>query len=351
MAELRKFVARYEAMEPFFVGVDLGGTNIKVGVVDDAGRPMSWLSIPTQGAAGPEDAMRRAGEAVAQAIAAASLTPADISRVGLGSPGTMDIPSGMLLEPPNLPGWENFPIRARLEHYCGHEVTFANDANAAAYGEFWVGSGRDLASMVMFTLGTGVGGGIIIGDLAVDGHHSTGAECGHIIIEIGPQARMCPCGQPGHLEAYCSATAVLKRTQEALVTGRVSSLGTRTSAGEELTTVMIAEEAASGDELADAILMETARYFGVGVTSVMHTIDPDGVVIGGAMTFGGNTTEFGRRFLAEVRAEVGRRAFPVLAEKTSIEYARLGGDAGFIGAAGLARLAHRKQHRIGNVER
>jgi glucokinase len=351
MAELRQFVARSEAQPPYFVGVDLGGTNVKIGVVDDLGRPLSWLSLPTNSPAGPEEAMQRVGQAVAKAVAEAGLAADDIARVGLGSPVTMDIPSGMLLEPPNLPGWENFPIRDRLEQHCGHDVTFANDANAAAYGEFWVGSGRDLASMVMFTLGTGVGGGIIIGDLAVDGHHSTGAECGHIIIEMGPQARLCPCGQPGHLEAYCSATAVLKRTHEALAVGRASRLGERMAEGAELTTLLVAEAAEAGDELADAILMETARYFGVGVTSIMHVVDPEGVVIGGAMNFGGNATPLGRRFLAEVRAEVRRRAFPVLARRTSVEYARLGGDAGFIGAAGLARLAHRKQHRIGNVER
>ncbi|MBA4019874.1 MAG: glucokinase [Pirellula sp.] len=346
MAELRKFVARHAAQEPFFVGVDLGGTNVKAGVVDDLGRPMSWLTLPTNSSAGPEDAVRRMGLAVKQATIDAGLQAAHIARVGLGSPGTMDIPTGMLLEPPNLVGWENFPIRARLEVHCGHEVTLANDANAAAYGEYWVGSGQKLTSMVLFTLGTGVGGGIIIGDLSVDGHHSTGSECGHIIIDISPQARLCPCGQPGHLEAYCSATAVLKRTEEALAQGRPTSLRRRLADGSALTTVLLAEEAEAGDPLADEIIVETAHYFGVGVTSLMHVIDPEGVVIGGAMTFGGNDTPLGRKFLAEVRAEVRRRAFPVLAAQTSIEYARLGGDAGFIGAAGLARLEHRRRHRM-----
>ena len=346
MAEQRTFVARHDAQAPFFVGVDLGGTNVKAGVVDDLGRAMSWLTLPTNSSTGPEDAVRRMGLAVKQATAEAGLTANDIARVGLGSPGTMDIPTGMLLEPPNLPGWENFPLRGRLEHHCGYEVTFANDANAAAYGEFWVGSGRELTSMVLFTLGTGVGGGIVIGDVVVEGHHSTGAECGHIIIDFSPQARLCPCGQPGHLEAYCSAIAVLKRTEEALAEGRPTSLRKRISDGSALTTVLLADEAAAGDLLAEAIIVETARYFCIGVTSLMHVIDPQGVVIGGAMTFGGNETAVGRKFLAEVRAEVGRRAFPVLAASTSIEYARLGGDAGFIGAAGLARLDHRRRHRM-----
>lgn len=351
MSEARTFVARHLAQAPFYVGVDLGGTNVKIGVVDDLGRPMAWTSIPTRPGDGPDDAVRRIAEAIGRAVADAKLTTADVAGIGLGTPGTMDIPTGMLLEPPNLPGWENYPIRDRLKRQCGLPVTFNNDANGAAYGEFWVGAGRDLASLVMFTLGTGVGGGIIIGDLAIDGHHSTGAECGHIIIDYRDDARMCPCGQPGHLEAYCSATSVVKRTREALDAGRPSSLRRRLDSGEELTTLAIAEEAEAGDALADDILMVTARLFGVGATSIMHTVDPDGVLIGGAMTFGGHATPLGRRFLEAVRAEVRRRAFPVLAEKTVIDYAKLGGDAGFIGSAGLARLTHRRQHRIGNVER
>jgi glucokinase len=351
MGYVRTFISAAAAQPPYFVGVDLGGTNVKVGVVDDLGRPLSWRSIPTNAPAGPDDAVRRMAETVEQAIRDAGIAKSDIAACGLGSPGTMDIPTGMLLEPPNLLGWENYPIRDRLQSRVQLPVTFANDANAAAYGEFWVGSGRDLESMVLFTLGTGVGGGIIIGDLAIDGHHSAGAECGHQIIDYRDDARMCPCGQRGHLEAYASATAVVKRTREALDTGRASSLARRLATGSELTALTIAEEAEAGDPLADEILMETARYFGVGVVSSMHVIDPEGVVIGGAMTFGGDQTPLGRRFLARVREEVAQRAFPVLAAKTTIEYAYLGGDAGFIGAAGLARLAHRKQHKIGTVER
>ena len=344
MTETRSFLPREKSQAPYFVGVDLGGTGVKIGVVDDLGRPMSWLSVPTNVEDGPEDAMRRTGTAVHQAIAQAGLKAADIARLGLGSPGTMDIPAGLLLQPPNLVGWENFPIRSRLEQHSGFApIAFANDANAAAYGEFWVGSGRELQSMVLFTLGTGVGGGIIIGDLVVDGHHSTGGECGHIIIDMEPDARLCTCGKTGHLEAYCSATSVVKRTQELLTgTTRPTSLRRRIEQGDELTTLMLAEEAEAGDAFSHEIIVATARYFGVGVTTLMHVIDPEGVVIGGAMTFGGHDSPVGRKFLEELRAEVRRRAFPVPAEKTVIDYAQLGGDAGFIGAAGVARLEHRR---------
>jgi glucokinase len=342
MPKSRQFISLEQAEAPYYVGVDLGGTNIKVGVVDNCGRPLSWTSIETHADRGAESAVSRMAEAVKTAVGQAKLQPRDIRRVGLGSPGTMDIPAGLLLEPPNLPGWNHFPIRDRLSQCCELPVTFANDAGAAAYGEFWVGSGKEMPSMVLLTLGTGIGCGIIVHDRSIDGEHSHGAECGHIIIDFQEDARLCPCGQPGHLEAYASALSVVKRTHEALAAGRASSLAPKLAAGVELTPLLLAKEAEAGDELSLEIVLETARYLGVGVVTLMHTIDPSGVVLGGAMNFGGNQTELGRRFLARVKEEVQRRAFPVLAERTKIDYATLGGDAGFIGAAGIARLEDRK---------
>lgn len=329
-----------QAQAPFYVGIDLGGTNIKIGVVDDLGRTLVRHSLPTQSERGPEDAARRMGKAVLDMLAEIGLASHQVARAGLGSPGTMDIPAGLLLEPHNLPGWHNFPLRDRVSYHCGLPVTFANDAAAAAYGEFWVGGGRDFGSLVLLTLGTGIGGGIIIGNLSIDGEHSHGAECGHIIIDSREDARICPCGQPGHLEGYASATAVIKRTEEALAAGRASTLARRAQT-EPLSPLLVAQEAEAGDALALELVLETARYLGIGIVTLIHTIDPTGVLLGGAMTFGGPDSALGRRFLERVREEVRRRAFPVLAQRTVIDFASLGGDAGFVGAAGLARLAHR----------
>jgi glucokinase len=344
MAHSRQFIPLAEAQPPFFAGVDVGGTNIKIGVVDDLGRPLSWTSLPTQVEQGPEKALARTNQALQKVVAEAGLGVASLARVGLGTPGTMDIAKGILLTPGNLPGWWNFPIRDRLSQVCGLPVTFANDARSAAFGEYWVGSGKVLRSMVMFTLGTGVGGGIIVEDLLVQGENSAGSELGHLIIDYHDDARICSCGQPGHLEAYASASSLAKRTEEALLTGRPSSLRTRRAAGEEITALMVDEEAERGDALALEMVLETARYLGIGVVSAMHAIDPQGVVIGGAMTFGQHETATGRKFLERVKQEVTARAFPMLAERTTIDYASLGGDAGYIGAAGLARRAHLTQH-------
>ncbi len=342
MPETSQFITRPLAQPPFFAGVDLGGTNIKVGIVDDRGQSLAFLHEPTEREKGAEDGARRMADMVRRAALQAALEPADLVRIGLGSPGTMDIPAGMLLEPHNL-GWRNFPIRERLHHHAQIPVTFVNDANAAAYGEFWVGSGEKHNSMVLFTLGTGIGCGIIVRNLLIDGEHSHGGECGHIIIDIAPDARMCPCGQPGHLEGYASATAVIARTQEALTRGHASSLSARLKRGEELTPLMLSEEAERGDQLSLEIILETARYLGIGTVTLMHSIDPDGVVFGGAMTFGENSSPVGRQFLARIEQEVQQRAFPVLAAKTKIDYASLGGDAGYIGAAGVARLEHLRE--------
>jgi glucokinase len=346
MSHSRQFIPLSAAQPPFFAAIDLGGTNIKAGVVDDLGRPLSWLSVPTNIQRGPEEGSHSMARAVLEAIAKAGLQPAEIARVGLGSPGTMDIASGLLLEPSNLPGWWNFPIRDRVSEHSGLPVTFANDARSAAFGEFWVGIGRDFHSMVLFTLGTGVGGGIIIGDFSIEGEHGAGAELGHVIIDYHDTARLCSCGGRGHLEGYASATALIQRTAEALADGRPSSLSARVASGAELTPVLVAEQAELGDSLANEIIRDTARYLGVGIVTAMHTIDPDLVVLAGAMTFGGHQTALGRHFLETVRQEVRERAFPLLAEDITIDYASLGGDAGFIGAAGIARLEYlRSQER------
>jgi len=327
---------------PLYAGVDLGGTNIKAALVDDAGRKVAFHTEPTHASRGPEDAAARMGRAVHALAAQAGIATADIAAVGLGSPGPLDIPAGRIVQAGNLTGWDDFPLRDRVAAHCGRPVTFANDANAAAYGEFWVGSGREFGSLVMLTLGTGVGGGIIIGDLNVEGAHSHGSECGHIIVDPSPEARVCPCGQPGHLEAYASATSLVKMAQEAIAAGGSGSLAEAVRGGNELTPILVGTHAEQGDRLALDVVLEAARWLGIGVVTLMNTIDPEAVIIGGAMTFGGEEAAVGRAFLGRVREEVRRRGFPVLVASTLIRYASLGGDAGSIGAAGLARLAHRR---------
>lgn len=330
------------AKPPFFVGIDLGGTNIKAGLVDDEGNTLAYHTEPTHASRGPEDGAARMGRTVGIVASLAGIAATDIAAVGLGTPGPQDLPTGTIHRAGNLPGWDNFPIRDRVASHCGHAVTYANDAGAAAYGEFWVGSGRELSSMLLWTLGTGVGAGIIIDDVSIDGAHSHGAECGHIIVEPSASARRCTCGQSGHLEAYASATALIARTREAIAAGGNSSLADAVAGGEAVSPILVSRHAEQGDAVAMELVLETARWLAIGTVTLMHTIDPEGVVIGGAMTFGGEASPVGKAFLEQVRRDVRSRTFPLLADRTSIRYATLGGDAGYIGAAGLARAAHRR---------
>lgn len=337
-----------QAKYPLFVGIDVGGTNIKIGVVDDDGNTIDRTAIPTREELGVESAMHRSRDALVQLLQGSRLTLDDVASVGLGTPGSMDIPNGMILEPPNMPSWRDFPIRDCLSEACERPVSFANDANAAAYGEFWVGSGRQFSSMVMFTLGTGVGGGIILGGVSLDGEHSFGSELGHMIIDQSPEARLCVWGGGrGQLEAYASASAVAARATEALTTGRESSVRARVDQGEPLTPLMLFDEAERGDEFSLEIILETAGYLGVGVTSVVHAIDPGAVVIGGAMTFGRDEASTGRRFLERVREEFRERAYPVVRDSVVIDYASLGEEAGYLGAAGIAREAIQRAEGAG----
>lgn len=326
----------------FFVGIDLGGTNTKFGVVSDSGQTLAQLSIPTRVPEGPESASQRIGKAVLDVIDKAGLSVSQVKAVGLASAGTMDIPGGRLMVPANLgPLWNYFPIRDKVSAACGLPVVFANDADAAAYGEYWIGPGAAYESMIMLTLGTGLGCGIIYDNMIISGAHSHGGEYGHTLIDLQPSARVCGCGKSGHLEAYVSATSVIKRMKEAIESGKATSVSSRLAQGAVLDAKLVGDAAAQGDAVSYEIVMDVARYLGVGMINLMHTIDPECILIGGAMTFGKNETELGRAFKAKVKETVAQGAYKVLSENTVIEFAELGGDAGYIGAAGIARAASR----------
>ena len=245
-----------EVQMPLFAGVDVGGTNVKIGLADSNANVIAQSHFPTEQERGPQYALGIAAARIGELAEEAGYSSRDIAAVGLGTPGTMDIPAGMILEPPNLSGWRNFNVRESLSNATGKPVTFTNDANAAAYGEYWAGGGAAYGSMVLFTLGTGVGGGVIMGDHWIDGAHSHGAEVGHIMIDSSDSARICSCGQRGHLEAYASATAVVARTKERIEAGTKSSL----SSVEEITAFEVSKAAEAGDRLATEIVFETADY-------------------------------------------------------------------------------------------
>lgn len=326
---------------PLFVGIDVGGTNVKFGLVDDRGETIASGSIPTEEGRGGEVGCRRIGAAVGGLLKEAGVRAGDAVRAGLVTPGPIDVPRGMILRPGNIPAWWDFPIRERAAHHLGLPVTFNNDANAAAYGEYWRGAGASYDSMILLTLGTGVGGGIIIGDMLIDGVHSCGGECGHILVDPRDDAPRDSLGKSGSLESYCNASALVERVRAALAAGERSVL-VELPKGTEVTPLVIAKAAEEGDLVAYRAVMETAHWLAIGIVSLIHTIDPDAVVLGGAMNFGGPTTPLGRAFIEQIYNEVRPRLLQPLRHALKIEFASLGGDAGYIGAAGLARLDYNK---------
>jgi glucokinase len=326
---------RDSSTEDLYLGVDVGGTNVKLGLVTPDGRPVVSTKIATEAERGPADAARRIGDAARVLLSQGGVSVERLARVGLATPGPMDIPAGMILCPGNLPTWHNEPIRDLVADACGRPVTYANDANAAAYGEFWSGAGRQYRSLVLFTMGTGIGGGIVTEGALVEGLHSCGGELGHVIIDSADDAPLNSLGTRGTLEGYCGAYALVRRAKEALA-GCTGPLADRLAAEGDLTPLDIAETAEAGDSIAMELILQTAKYMALGAVTAIHSIDPEIVAIGGAMTFGGAGHPLGERFLSRLREETDRRLIPSIRGKIRIEFATLGSDAGYIGAAGLA---------------
>ncbi|QDT13301.1 ROK family protein [Planctomycetes bacterium K23_9] len=338
MSHSKKLTSPADAKGPSFWGIDVGGTGIKIGLVDNVGQTLSYHRIPTRESEGPRAAMEHVAKVITDAEQELGIR-ADIPRIGLGAPGPMDLPRGYLVAPPQLPSWWDYPIRDTVAELLGRPVSFLNDANAAAYGEFWLGSAKGQPSMVLLTLGTGVGGGIIVDGELVNGVNSCGSECGHILVDPSPTAQLCVWGGGrGHLEAYASASGVVQRTHGRLTDGSQSVLrGHLGGTDRELTAKRVYEAAAAGDELALEIVDETGFWLGIGITTLVHTLDPGSVVLGGAMNFGGPGDPIGERFRSKISETFRERTFPNVFDGTTITFASLGADAGYLGVAGYAR--------------
>ena len=319
-----------------YLGIDIGGSTFKVGVVADDGESLAKTRIPSTLDKGLEAGLARLYECVEHVVADSGADWDEIEAIGVAAPGTMDIPAGIVFHPFNLPGWENLPLRDRVAEQFGKPTILQNDANAAAYGEYWVGAAREARSLMFWTLGTGIGGGIVIDGNILTGAHSHAAECGHMIVQMD-DGHPSPHGIHGGLELYAGARALVRRTQEALEAGRPSVLNDWMLTGEKLDPRLVAKAAEQHDELAEELIMQTARFLAIGTINVMHIVNPDTILLGGAMTFGRNEAPLGKRFLSRVRQVVAEHGFPIPAEKTTIDFASLGSDAGYIGAAGCAR--------------
>jgi glucokinase len=317
------------------IGIDLGGTNLRGGVLAATGGLVCRRSIETQAERGFEHVFSLLVQLVEDLIRDAGLTKRQIVGVGYGTPGPASYKRGLIYATANLPGWQDVPVRDRLATATGLPVTLDNDANAAAFGEFVAGAGRGVRDMVMLTLGTGVGGGVIANGELLHGALENAGEIGHMIIV--PDGRACPCGQRGCLERYGSANAVAERLAEAIRAGEGSMVADRVLAGNAVTSVDVAEAARAGDPLAVRIWDETCYYLAIAAVNMQHVLNPQRFVLAGGLIGAGE------QLLDPVRAHFRRQTWHLAEDFPQIEFATLGGDAGIIGAAALARAEQRKE--------
>ncbi len=305
------------------IGIDIGGTFIKGAVCDDSARVLHERMIATEAGGGFEHVLCRIVDLVEALITAAAIPRERFVGVGVGAPGPMSHEHGIIYEAPNLPGWRNVPLRERLSARLNKmPVTLENDANAAAFGEFSAGAGRGGHSLVLLTLGTGVGGGVILKGQLWRGAHDTAGEIGHIVVV--PAGRPCTCGQRGCLERYASATAVAQRCSEALAAGRRSLLQPPIDAQ----AVCVAMQA--GDPVALEVWDECCRTLALAMISVHHLLNPDRIVLAGGLSNAGDW------LLRPVERYFRQMTWKIAPDLPQIRLATLGSNAGMIGAAMLA---------------
>lgn len=314
-------------MADLYLGIDLGGTTIKAAVIDASGAVVGRAVRNTPAKEGVDAVTSAMADAARNAMGDAGVET--VAAAGIGAPGPMNWQSGIVYEPPNLAGWRDVPLADLMRDNLGIPCFVDNDANVACYGEFCHGAGRDVDSLCMLTLGTGVGGGIVLFGKLLRGIDGTAAEIGHMTVQR--DGRLCGCGALGCLEAYASVTGMLRTAREGLDQGEASSLRDREADGETLTGKMVSEEALKGDVFARWVVEETGTWIGIGVANLINLLNPEMIVLGGGMISAGDM------LIDTVRATAKRNAFDVPAERAKIVVAELGNDAGVIGAAAAAR--------------
>ncbi|MDD5459217.1 MAG: ROK family protein [Phycisphaerae bacterium] len=312
-----------------YIGVDLGGTNIKVGVFDAELNLLGKNSKTTQADMGPKIVVERIAEAVNELANQHGTGLEAVKAVGIGAPGPSDISVGLIVAAPNLPLFRNVPLRDMLSKELNKPVVFENDANAACWGEFVCGAGKGVEDMVFFTLGTGIGGGVVSNGKLVHGFHDGAAELGHIIIY--PDGRVCGCGQRGCAEAYASASSTGRRATEMIAVGRKSSLKAVFDEKGEVTSRDVFEHYARRDELAKEIAEDTAKALGLLCINVLHVTEPQRIVFSGGMIAAGDL------LLSRIQYYFDKYIWTLKKEAVDICFATLGEDAGIRGAAALAK--------------
>jgi glucokinase len=322
----------YEAR--WVVGVDLGGTNIVVGVLPLNGGDGELLALRearTEALKGAKFVVDRiigmVESVIDEVVRTHGGSKADFAGIGIGSPGPLDRRTGTIINTPNL-GWRNFPLRDLISNAVGLPAALDNDANCATYGEWWLGAGKDVDTLVGFTLGTGIGGGIVLNGEIFHGASDVAGEMGHMTLDS--TGRKCKCGNYGCLEAYASGPAIALRAVEGIEAGAETILPDLVNGRlEEITAATVYEGAVLGDAYANEVMKETAKFLGTGIANIVNILNPEMVVVAGGVTRAGD------HLFVPLRAEVRRRAFKSAQEACRIVPAQLIGTAGVIGAVAM----------------
>ncbi|MGH9872849.1 MAG: ROK family protein [Pyrinomonadaceae bacterium] len=313
------------AKSEFVFAADLGGTHLRVATVDRCGKVYCRQMQPTPQAEKPNEIVRALVDAFHKCEPETAKAGGAISAVSVVVPGTVNVAEGVVVKAPNVPCLDGFRLAAALESELDWPVILENDANAAAIGELWLGAGRGYRTLICVTLGTGVGGGIILDGKLWRGVDGSAAEIGHIGVDPFDGVP-CPCGSRGCLEVYASATAVVRMTREARPRYPNSTLHNT----EDLTSEKIYQAGMEGDELAIEVFRRMGVYLGIGLASLINVLNPEIVVIGGGLSNGWAL------FQKHMHQQVIERAFPIPGRRVKIVRALCGDDAGLLGAARLA---------------
>ncbi|HEX8847168.1 MAG TPA: ROK family glucokinase [Pyrinomonadaceae bacterium] len=317
-----------ESENDLVIAADLGGTNLRAATVDRAGRIHERTKQHTPKAEKASEIVRVIVAAARECERRSEERGGRIRAVSVVVPGTVRVEEGVVTKAPNVPSLNGFRLAAALESELQWPAVLENDANAAAVGEMWQGVGRGHKSIIMITLGTGVGGGIILDGKLWRGIDGSAGELGHIGVEpFGGVA--CTCGSRGCLEVYASATAIVRMTREAQPRYPKSPL----HQSEDLTAKQVYESGLNGDELAVEVFRRMGIYLGVGLASLINIFNPEMIVIGGGVADGWDL------FISHVREQITERAFQVPARRALVVRAECGDDAGILGAAQIA-FAH-----------
>lgn len=313
-------------MSDSFIGIDLGGTHIRAALVTSDGEILRGDLRPTPAADGVDAVIDAMADIASLVGRAGGGTWGDVTAIGIGAPGPLNWRTGVVFSPPNLAGWTNVPLAELMGERLGVPCFVDNDANCACLGERWVGAGKGAESMCLMTLGTGVGGGIIVHGKLVRGADGTAGEIGHI--KVARDGRVCGCGSRGCLEAYGSAGGMVQTAVEDLESHRNSALSKEDVSA--ITAEMISEHAEEGDAYCREVVQETGRWLGLGIASLVNLLNPEKVILSGGLT------QAGELLFGPIRETVNTSAFEVPARRVEIIPAGLGLDAGVIGAAAAA---------------